>query len=261
MTAVWHAVAPGPGCPQCSVRGGPQTAGWPPAATHHQLRGADEHERDGPAGTGGGAAQPPGLARSPAPGGHRYGRRVGAARLVGGAHGAGHRPGLRDPRRSGSGRPRRPLRISPWWTSGSAPSTSTTTCVPTVRCRRRAWRSGRSVGASWCPRRRSASAADLDLRPVSVTLTRAPSSDVVPGALVDLWFTPTAPTDDAETVDAPQAGRQPHGRRGERAVGHLRCVGRDRGPGAGPQLAASGGRKALAADGTVDVVPVLGTGG
>src|SRR6187402_1569422 len=36
MTAVWHAVAPGPGCPQCSVRVGPQTAGWPSAAMHHE---------------------------------------------------------------------------------------------------------------------------------------------------------------------------------------------------------------------------------
>ena len=71
-----------------------------------RTRGADGHERDGPARTGGGTAATPRLARPPAPGGRRDGRRVGAARLVGGADGAGHGPRVRDARRAGAGRPR-----------------------------------------------------------------------------------------------------------------------------------------------------------
>lgn len=105
------------------------------------------------------------------------------------------------------------------------------------------------------------SSADLDLRPVSVALTRAPSSDVVPGALVDLWFTPPAPTDDSEPA-AP-----------DELAGGLTVAEVSTPSGA---FGASGGSAvqvlvpssllpailtALAAEGTVDVVPVLGTGG
>lgn len=105
------------------------------------------------------------------------------------------------------------------------------------------------------------SSADLDLRPVSVTLTRAPSSDVVPGALVDLWFTPPAPEEGAEPV-APRE-----------LAGGLTVAEVSTPSGA---FGASGGSAvqvlvpssllpviltALAAEGTVDVVPVLGTGG
>jgi hypothetical protein len=120
----------------------------------------------------------------------------------------------------------------------------------------------RSVGrGELVPASAVGSAADLDLRPVSVTLTRAPSSDVVPGALVDLWFTPTAPTDDTETVDA-------HELAGSLTVAEVSAPS--------GTFGASGGTSvqvlvpssllpviltALAAEGTVDVVPVLGTGG
>jgi len=105
------------------------------------------------------------------------------------------------------------------------------------------------------------SSADLDLRPVSVTLTRAPSSDVVPGALVDLWFTPPAPEDDAEPTEPSEL------------AGGLTVAEVSTPSGA---FGASGGSAvqvlvpssllpviltALAAEGTVDVVPVLGTGG
>jgi hypothetical protein len=105
------------------------------------------------------------------------------------------------------------------------------------------------------------SSADLDLRPVSVTLTRAPSSDVVPGALVDLWFTPPAPKDGIEPTEP------------EELAGGLTVAEVITPSGA---FGASGGSAvqvlvpssllpviltALAAEGTVDVVPVLGTGG
>jgi hypothetical protein len=105
------------------------------------------------------------------------------------------------------------------------------------------------------------SSADLDLRPVSVTLTRAPSSDVVPGALVDLWFTPPAPAEGTEPGEPDQL------------AGGLTVAEVSTPSGA---FGASGGSAvqvlvpssllpviltALAAEGTVDVVPVLGTGG
>ncbi|WP_456788005.1 hypothetical protein [Cellulomonas sp. P5_C5] len=105
------------------------------------------------------------------------------------------------------------------------------------------------------------SSADLDLRPVSVTLTRAPSSDVVPGALVDLWFTPPAPKEDAEPAEPNEL------------AGGLTVAEVSTPSGA---FGASGGSAvqvlvpssllpviltALSAEGTVDVVPVLGTGG
>jgi len=105
------------------------------------------------------------------------------------------------------------------------------------------------------------SAADLDLRPVSVTLTRAPSSDVVPGALVDLWFTPPAPKEGAEPSE-------PRELAGSLTIAEVSTPS--------SAFGASGGSAvqvlvpssllpviltALAAEGTVDVVPVLGTGG
>jgi hypothetical protein len=105
------------------------------------------------------------------------------------------------------------------------------------------------------------SSADLDLRPVSVTLPRAPSSDVVPGALVDLWFTPPAPKDGTAPAEP------------DELAGGLTVAEVSTPSGA---FGASGGSAvqvlvpssllpviltALAAEGTVDVVPVLGTGG
>ena len=105
------------------------------------------------------------------------------------------------------------------------------------------------------------SSAELDLRPVSVTLTRSPSSDVVPGALVDLWFTPpapeagTEPTDPRElasglTVAEVSAPSGTFGTSGGSAVQVLV-----------PSSLLPVVLTALAADGTVDVVPVLGAGG
>jgi hypothetical protein len=106
------------------------------------------------------------------------------------------------------------------------------------------------------------SAADLQMRPVSVTLDRPPSQGVTEGAQVDLWFTPTPSADQ----DAPSQPPR------ELATG-LTVAEVTRPDGA---FSVAGGTQvqvlvtndqlpdiltALAADGTVDVVPVPGTGG
>ena len=105
------------------------------------------------------------------------------------------------------------------------------------------------------------SADDLDLRPVSVTLPRTPSDDVVPGALVDLWFTPPAPDDDAEPA-------QPRELAGGLTVAEVSAPSGAFGSSGGsavqvlvPSDLLPAILTALAAEGTVDVVPVLGTGG
>ncbi|WP_315097579.1 SAF domain-containing protein [uncultured Cellulomonas sp.] len=105
------------------------------------------------------------------------------------------------------------------------------------------------------------SAEDLDLRPVSVTLERAPSGDVVPGALVDLWFTPPAPDDDGATTDPRELAA------GLTVAEVTTSSGAFSASGGGavhvlvPSALLPDVLTALAADGTVDVVPVLGTGG
>lgn len=105
------------------------------------------------------------------------------------------------------------------------------------------------------------SAADLDLRPVSVTLERAPSQDVVPGALVDLWFTPPAPDDDT----APDQPRELAGGLTVAEVttpsGAFRASGGSAVQVLVPSALLPVVLTALAAEGTVDVVPVLGSGG
>jgi len=105
------------------------------------------------------------------------------------------------------------------------------------------------------------SSADLDLRPVSVTLTRAPSSDVVPGALVDLWFTPPAPEEGADPAE-------PRELAGGLTVAEVSTPSGTFGASGGsavqvlvPSSLLPAILTALAAEGTVDVVPVLGTGG
>lgn len=105
------------------------------------------------------------------------------------------------------------------------------------------------------------SAADLDVRSVAIPLERAPSRDVTVGALVDVWFSPAPPA----AGDEAQAPRQlaealpvAEVARPERSLGgsggsavHV-LVPQD----GLPQVLA-----ALASDGTLDVVPVPGTGG
>ncbi|WP_426592709.1 hypothetical protein ACPPVS_13180 [Cellulomonas sp. McL0617] len=107
-------------------------------------------------------------------------------------------------------------------------------------------------------------AGDLDLRPVSVTLEHTPSQDVTEGAQVDVWFTPTPPI--GNEVDA--VPTTPHQLATNLVVAQVTTQDGAFSVGGGtqvqvlvpsaqlPEILA-----ALAADGTLDVVPVPGTGG
>ena len=106
-------------------------------------------------------------------------------------------------------------------------------------------------------------ASDLDVRPVSVTLTHAPSQDVTVGAQVDLWFTPTPPTGQGAAAAAPRPSWRP-----DLVVAEVSTQDGAFSVGGGTQvqvLVPSAQLPdiltALAADGTLDVVPVPGTGG
>lgn len=61
----------------------------------------------------------------------------------------------------------------------------------------------RTVGAGeLVPRAAVGAAADVALRPVAVPVRSAPSDEVVPGAVVDVWFTPVQdPRDAGEDAD------------------------------------------------------------
>ncbi len=105
-------------------------------------------------------------------------------------------------------------------------------------------------------------AADLDLRPVSVTLERAPSQDVTKGARVDLWFTST-PTDRGDDESAPA----PHQLAAGLVVAEVTTQEGAFSVGSGTQIQVLVPSDqlpeiltALAADGTLDVVPVPGSG-
>jgi len=104
-------------------------------------------------------------------------------------------------------------------------------------------------------------AGDLDLRPVSVTLERTPSRDVTEGAQVDLWFTPTPPSgEDAEPAEPVQLATDLVVAEVTSQDGAFSVGG-----GAQVQVLVPSGRlpdilAALAADGTLDVVPVPGSG-
>lgn len=105
------------------------------------------------------------------------------------------------------------------------------------------------------------SAADLDLRPVSVTLTRAPSGDVVPGALVDLWFTPPAPDEDDEPTEPRELAGGLTVAEVSTPTGAFRAAGGSSVQVLVPSALLPEILTALSAEGTVDVVPVLGAGG
>ena len=84
-------------------------------------------------------------------------------------------------------------------------------------------------------------AADLDLRPVSVTLERTPSQDVTEGAQVDLWFTPTPPTGEDAGPTRPRPARdRPRRGRGDHAGRCVQRRRRDAGAGARPERSAAG---------------------
>lgn len=105
-------------------------------------------------------------------------------------------------------------------------------------------------------------AADLDLRPVSVTLQRAPSQDVTEGARVDLWFTPAPPTGEGDDP------KEPHQLASGLVVAEVSTEDGAFSVGSGTQVQVLVPSDqlpeiltALSADGTVDVVPVPGSGG
>ena len=105
-------------------------------------------------------------------------------------------------------------------------------------------------------------AADLDVRPVSVTLERAPSQDVTEGARVDLWFTPAPSTGDGARPE------EPHQLASGLVVAEVSTQDGAFSVGSGTQVQVLVPSDqlpeiltALSADGTVDVVPVPGSGG
>ncbi len=104
------------------------------------------------------------------------------------------------------------------------------------------------------------SAAELDLRPVSVPLERAPSGDLAPGAQVDLWFTPPAPDDDAAPAEPRELARALTVAEVTAPAGAFRASGGTSVQVLVPSDLLPDVLTALAADGTVDVVPVPGTG-
>ena len=104
-------------------------------------------------------------------------------------------------------------------------------------------------------------ASDLDLRPVSVTLERVPSQDVTEGASVDLWFTPAPETGEGDDAAAP------HELASGLVVAEVTTQDGAFSVGSGTQVQVLVPSDqlpeiltALSADGTVDVVPVPGSG-
>ncbi|WP_028046835.1 hypothetical protein [Cellulomonas sp. URHE0023] len=105
-------------------------------------------------------------------------------------------------------------------------------------------------------------ASDLDLRPVSVTLEHVPSKDVTVGAQADLWFTPTPASGQNEGPAEPRQLAR------DLVVSEVTTPDSAFSVGGGTQvqvLVPSAQLPdilaALSADGTLDVVPVPGTGG
>ena len=104
------------------------------------------------------------------------------------------------------------------------------------------------------------SAADLDVRSVAIPLERAPSRDVVVGALVDVWFIPappdgggaSAPRELSAALPVAEVARPQHSLGGvDGSSVHVLVPTVQL-----PQVLA-----ALAADGEFEVTPVPGTGG
>ena len=125
----------------------------------------------------------------------------------------------------------------------------------------------RTVGAGeLVPREAVGDAAHIAVRSVSVPLTHSPSKDVRVGAVVDLWLTP--PREDSRGADAQAAPAAP------RELASGLTVAQVSSPGGAfdvgremtvhvlvPTDALPRVLGALASGGTVDVVPVPGSGG
>ncbi|MGY4643067.1 hypothetical protein [Cellulomonas sp. URHB0016] len=136
----------------------------------------------------------------------------------------------------------------------------------------------RTVGAGeLVPRAAVGAAQDVDVRPVAITLVRPPAKAVTAGALVDLWFTPAERTDADKASDGGGDGAAPDATPDE-TVPHELATGLTVAEVSDPDggFAVAGGATvqvlvpstllavvlaALSGDGTVDVVPVPGSGG
>jgi hypothetical protein len=101
-------------------------------------------------------------------------------------------------------------------------------------------------------------AGDLDLRPVSVTLEHTPSHDVTEGAQVDLWFTPA--TEDAAGGDPQQLATDLVVAEVTTQDGAFSVGGGTQAQVLVPSAQLPDILRALASDGTIDVVPVPGSG-
>jgi hypothetical protein len=137
----------------------------------------------------------------------------------------------------------------------------------------------RTVGAGeLVPRAAVGAADDVDVRPVAIGLVRPPAKAVTTGALVDLWFTPSESSGPADgTVDG-AAGGTGDGAAPAELVPHPVATGLTVAEVSRPDggftvagaatvqvLVPTGSLAAvlaaLSADGTVDVVPLPGSGG
>jgi len=111
------------------------------------------------------------------------------------------------------------------------------------------------------PRSAVGSAADLALRPVAVPVRGVPSEAVRPGALVDLWFTAASGIgDDATAPDPAQLAAGLTVAEVARPQGALASTGTTTVQVLVPVDDLPDVLAALAADGTVDVVAVPGSG-
>jgi hypothetical protein len=141
----------------------------------------------------------------------------------------------------------------------------------------------RTVGAGeLVPRAAVGAADDVDVRPVAIGLVRPPAKAVTTGALVDLWFTPSessGPADGAADGAVDGAARGPgDGTAPSELVPHPVATGLTVAEVSRPDggftvagaatvqvLVPTGSLAAvlaaLSADGTVDVVPLPGSGG
>jgi hypothetical protein len=131
----------------------------------------------------------------------------------------------------------------------------------------------RTVGAGeLVPRTAVGDAADVDVRPVAVALVRPPAKAVTAGALVDLWFTPAEPESAAE--EAPATGGEAAADTAPHPLATGLTVAEVSRPDGGfsvagavtvqvlvPSASLPAVLAALSADGTVDVVPLPGSGG
>jgi len=133
----------------------------------------------------------------------------------------------------------------------------------------------RTVGAGeLVPRAAIGAADDVDVRPVAIGLVRPPAKAVTPGAVVDLWFTPAEQADaDGAAGGSADAGGEPD-ESGPHPLAEGLTVAEVARPDGGLAVAGAATVQvlvpttslpevlaALSADGTVDVVPVPGSGG